>query len=81
VVTEDEKAEGTRLARISIDDRRRVVLEGEPDVLFQNVAGIKADAANPRQLALAPGDHLVCRAINASAASQPLRIEVRYLKA
>ncbi|MCC2671151.1 MAG: hypothetical protein K0Q72_3622, partial [Armatimonadetes bacterium] len=58
VVTEDEKAEGTRLARITIDDRRRLVLEGETDVLFQNVAGIKADAANPRQLLLAPGDHL-----------------------
>ena len=80
LLTEDEKAEGTRLARVSIDDRRRVVLEGEPDVLFQNVAGIKADAANPRQLLLAPGDHLMCRAVNASAVTQPLRVEIRYQK-
>ena len=80
LLTEDEKAEGTRLARVTIDDRRRVVLEGEPDVLFQNVAGIKADAANPRQLLLVPGDHLMCRAVNASAVSQPLRVEIRYQK-
>jgi hypothetical protein len=42
------------------------------------VAGIKADAANPRQLVLIPGDHLVCRVTNASAATQPLRVELMY---
>lgn len=78
VLTDEEKPEGVPLARVSLDERRRLVLEGEPDVLFQNVAGIKADAANPRQLILTPGDHLVCRVANASAATQPLRLELMY---
>jgi hypothetical protein len=78
LLTDEEKPEGTPLARLSLDERRRLILEAEPDVLFQNVAGIKADAANPRQLILTPGDHLVCRAANASAVTQPLRVELMY---
>ncbi|MGV3721918.1 MAG: hypothetical protein ACO1SX_13475 [Actinomycetota bacterium] len=77
-LSDEPKPAGTPLARVSIDDRRRLVLETEPDVLFQNVTGIKADAANPRQLVLAPGDHLVCRVANASAVTQAQRLELRY---
>lgn len=77
-LSDEPKPAGTPLARVSIDDRRRLVLETEPDVLFQNVTGIKADAANPRQLTLAPGDHLVCRVANASAVTQAQRLELRY---
>jgi len=77
-LSDEEKPAGTPLARVSIDDRRRLVLETEPDVLFQNVTGIKADAANPRQLILTPGDHLVCRVANASAVTQAQRLELRY---
>jgi hypothetical protein len=77
-LTDEEKPEGTPLAKVSLDERRRLVLEAETDVLFQNVAGIKADAANPRQLVLMPGDHLVCRVANASAVTQPLRLELMY---
>lgn len=77
-LTDAEKPEGIPLAKVSLDERRRLVLEAETDVLFQNVAGIKADAANPRQLILMPGDHLVCRVANASAVTQPLRVELMY---
>lgn len=78
VLSDADEPPGVKLARLAVNDKRRLTLEAEGDVLFQNVAGIKADAANPRQLVLAPGDHLVCRVTPASTAQQPVRLELTY---
>jgi hypothetical protein len=77
-LVEDEEPQGTKLARLSFDERRRLTLEAEADVVFQSVTGIKPDAANPRRLVLGPGDHLVCRVAKSTAAGQPARLELMY---
>jgi hypothetical protein len=78
VLSEEEEPGGTRLARVSIDDRRRLALEADGDAVFQNVSGAKPDGANPRRLMLAPGDHLVCRIASASTTRPPTRLELMY---
>lgn len=77
-LSEEEEPTGTKLARLALDEKRRLTLDAEGDTVFQSVTGVKADAGNPRRLVLAPGDHLVCRVAAASTVRDPVRLELMY---
>lgn len=73
-----QKPEGTVLAKVDIDDRRRLTVTSEPDVLFENLVGSNAKESTNRKLLVAPGERLACRVRSATTAKEPVRLELIY---
>ena len=73
-----QKPEGTVLARVDIDDRRRMAVNAEPDVLFEGLVGANAKESTNRRLLIAPGERLACRVRSATTAKEPVRLELIY---
>ena len=73
-----QKPEGTVLAKVTLDDRRRMTVNLEPDVLFEGLVGANAKESTNRKLVIAPGERLACRVRSATSAKEPVRLELIY---
>jgi hypothetical protein len=73
-----QKPEGTVLAKMTLDERRRLTVNSEPDVLFEGLVGSNAKESTNRKLLIAPGERLACRVRSATAAKEPVRLELIY---
>ena len=79
LISEEEKAEGTLLAKLVLDEQKRLAVQAEAETQFTQIQGSNLKDSNNRLLLLAPGERLFCR-VQTADVSTPARLELIYHK-